>query len=111
MTVRLRYRIIGLAVLAATLSVAITLGIISHHRTRVAERIVAEINVLARDALRQQVQGVLDLVSTSNTLIGQSVMHGLDITVTWCSDAEASGSATSPSPGRSSRRPAAILPT
>ena len=80
MTVRLRYRIIGLAVLAATLSVAITLGIISHHRARVADRIVAEINVLARDALRQQVQGVLDLVSTSNTLIGQSVMHGLDIT-------------------------------
>ena len=80
MTVRLRYRIIGLAVLAATLSVAITLGIISHHRTEVADRIVAEINVLARDALRQQVQGVLDLVSTSNALIGQSVMHGLDIT-------------------------------
>ena len=80
MTFRLRYRIIGLAVLAATLSVVSTLGIISHHRTRVAARIVGEIDVLARDALHQQVESVLDLVTTANTLIGQTVLHGLDIT-------------------------------
>ncbi|MEN9725671.1 MAG: hypothetical protein RL434_37 [Pseudomonadota bacterium] len=79
MTVRLHHRIIGLAVLSATLAVAITVLIIRHHREEMGREILTEIELLTRDTLREEVLGVADLFETANGLIEQQVMRGLDI--------------------------------
>lgn len=76
---RLSHRIIGLALLAASLAVAITLGIIQHHRDDVGLRIADEIDALARNSLEQSLMGVIDLCETANELIGRQVTHSLEV--------------------------------
>ena len=79
MTVRLHHRIIGLAVLSATLAVAITVLIIRDSREEMGQEILKEIELLTRGTLREEILGVADLFETANNLIEQQVMRGLDI--------------------------------
>lgn len=79
MTVRLHHRIIGLAVLSATLAVAITVLIIRHSREEMGQEILTEIELLTRGTLREEILGVADLFETANSLIEQQVGRGLDI--------------------------------
>lgn len=79
MTIRLRYRVIGLAALAAALAVAITVGIIRLEGDEVGKQVVEEIDTLVHTTLRQEVLSVLDLCEIANGLIVEEVAHGLEV--------------------------------